>query len=377
MLTRFHRFALQVMVLAVLAIAGVAVQAQTVTGSIRGTIVDQSGAAIADAKITARNVGTGVVTTTTTDRSGTYNIQVLHIGTYVVSATKPGFSVTSNRPFTLEIDQIAKIDMKLQVGEVTTTVDVAADSGSVLQTEDSTLGTTITANILESMPLSGQNFSSATLFVPGAVAPQYALFGGSNGTGRDISASTLPSFNGNRQQTNNYILDGADINETINNVVGYNPAPEALQEIRVITGNANAEYGNVNGGEVLMVTKGGTNRFHGSLYSYYENQDLTANLWSNNYNHLPKGVFHQNQFGATFGGPVYKNKLFFFVDYEGYRNTAAGTSTASVPTARMRTGDFSELLGVNSTVTTPIQLFNTQSGLTHPKGLTPAKDVNN
>ena len=199
MLTRFHRFALQVMVLAVLAIAGVAVQAQTVTGSIRGTIVDQSGAAIADAKITARNVGTGVVTTTTTDRSGTYNIQVLHIGTYVVSATKPGFSVTSNRPFTLEIDQIAKIDMKLQVGEVTTTVDVAADSGSVLQTEDSTLGTTITANILGSMPLSGQNFSSATLFVPGAVDPTYSAMGGTNGTGRDITASTLPSFNGNRQ----------------------------------------------------------------------------------------------------------------------------------------------------------------------------------
>jgi Carboxypeptidase regulatory-like domain/TonB dependent receptor len=372
MLTRFHRLALQAMMLAILAITGVAAWSQTVTGSIRGTIVDKSGAVVADTTITARNVGTGVVVTTKTDRSGTYSIQILPIGTYIVSATKPGFSVTSNRPFTLEIDQIAKIDMQLQVGEVTSTVDVAADSGSVLQTEDSALGTTITTNTLGSMPLSGQNFSSATLFVPGAVDPTYSAMGGSNGTERDTTASSLPSFNGNRQQTNNYILDGADINETINNVVGYNPAPEALQEIRVITGNASAEYGNVNGGEVLMVTKGGTNRFHGSLYSFYENQDLTANLWSNNYNHLPKGVFHQNQFGATFGGPVYKNKLFFFVDYEGYRNTASGTGTASVPTARMRTGDFSEFLGVNSTVTTPIQLFNTQNGLA-PK----TKYVNN
>lgn len=363
MLTRFKCCTVWVVMLLVLASVCHVAGAQTVTGSIRGLVVDQSGAAVADAKIMARNVDTNVVTATRTDRSGTYNLQVLPIGTYVVSATKPGFSVTADRPFTLEIDQIAKIDLKLQVGEVTTTVDVAADSGSVLQTQDSTLGTTITANTLESLPLSGQNFSSATLFVPGAVNPTYSAEGGPNGTERDTTASSLPSFNGNRQQTNNYILDGADINETINNVVGYNPAPEAIQEIRVITGNASAEYGNVNGGEILMVTKGGTNQFHGSLYSYYENQDLTANLWSNNFNHLAKGVFHQNQFGATFGGPIYKNKLFFFGDYEGYRNTASGTGTASVPTARMRTGDFSELLGVNSTVTTPIQLFNTHNGL--------------
>ena len=336
--------------------------AQTVTGSIRGTIVDQSGAVVAGAKVTARDVATGVTKEATTDRAGTYNLQTLPIGTYMVSATKPGFSVTSDRPFSLEIDQIARVNLTLTVGEVTTTVDVT-DSGSLLQTEDATLGTTITANVLESMPLSGQNFSSATLFVPGAVDPTYSAMGGSNGTERDTTPSTIPSFNGNRQQTNNYILDGADINEIINNVIGYNPAPEALQQIRVITGNANAEYGNVNGGEILMVTKGGTNKFHGSLYSYYENQDLTANLWSNNYNHVAKGVFHQNQFGATIGGPILHNRLFFFADYEGYRNTAAGTGIASVPTARMRAGDFSEFLGVNSTVTTKIQLFNTHAGL--------------
>jgi hypothetical protein len=367
MLTRFKCCTVWVVMLLVLASVCHVARAQTVTGSIRGLVVDQSGAAVADAKIMARNVDTNVVTTTRTDRSGTYNLQVLPIGTYVVSATKPGFSVTADRPFTLEIDQIAKIDLKLQVGEVTTTVDVAADSGSVLQTQDSALGTTITANTLESLPLSGQNFSAATMFVAGAVNPTYDLVGGPNGTERDLTPSSIPSFNGNRQQTNNYVLDGAEINETLNNVIGYNPAPEALQEIRVITGNASAEYGNVNGGEVIMVTKGGTNKFHGSLYSFYENQDLTANLWSNNYNHTPKGFFHQNQFGATFGGPIYKDKLFFFVDYEGYRNSAGGSATATVPTARMRTGDFSEFLGSGNTGLLPanyVQFYDTHNGLT-------------
>lgn len=350
---------------------GIATQipAQTVTGSIRGTITDQSGAVVPGASVTATNINTGVATAATADKSGDYNIQTLPIGTYTLSATKPGFSVTTQKPFALEIDQVARVDLKLQIGQVTTTVEVPADAGSVLQTENAALGTTITANTLESMPLSGQNFDAATLFVPGAVLPTFRAMGGSNGTERNTDWTTLPSFNGNRGQNNSYVLDGVEINETLNNDIGYNPAPEALQEMRIITGNANAEFGNVSGGEVLMVLKGGTNQFHGSLYSFYENQDLTANLWSNNYNHIPKGVFHQNQFGATFGGPVLKNKLFFFADFEGYRNTAAGTGTASVPTRRMRQGDFSEFLGTANDfgqsilATNRIQLFDTHNGL--------------
>ena len=297
--------------------------AQTVTGSIRGTVVDPTGAAVPDVEISARNVNTGVVANTKTDRSGTYNFQSLAIGTYVVSGHKAGFNTTSNSPFSLEIDQIAKIDMKLKVGEVSTTVEVAADSGAILQTEDATLGTTITSNTLESMPLPGQNFSAATVFVPGAVLPTYGSLGSTQGTERDTSfaSSTQPSFNGNRMQTNNYIFDGTDINEPLQNTIAYNPAPEAIGQMRIITGNADAEYGNVNGGEILTVTKAGTNKFHGSVYAFYENQDGTANTWSNDYNKIAKGIFHQNLFGGTFGGPVFRNKLFFFADYEGFRQT--------------------------------------------------------
>ena len=156
--------------------------AQTVTGSIRGTVTDASGAVVIDARVAAKNVNTGVTTTTVTDGSGSYNLQTLPIGTYVVSAEKAGFKITADQPFTLEIDQIAKIDLKLQVGDVTTTIEIAPDAGAILQTEDASLGTTVTSNTLESMPLGGQNFSAATVFVPGAVLPTYGSLGSSQGT---------------------------------------------------------------------------------------------------------------------------------------------------------------------------------------------------
>ena len=345
---------------------------QTVTGSIRGAITDQSGAAVPEARVTATNVNTGVKTSTTSDRSGTYNIQTLNIGTYRLSATRAGFNVSTTNPFSLEIDQIAKIDLKLKVGEVSVTVDVDASTGAILQTEDASMGTTITANTLENMPLPGQNFSAATVFVPGAVLPTYGSLGSTQGTERDTSfaSSTQPSFNGNRMQVNNYIFDGTDINEPLQNTIAYNPASEAIEQMRVITGNADAEYGNVNGGEILAVTKAGTNKFHGSLYAFYENQDGTANTWSNDYNKIAKGVFHQNLFGGTIGGPVFHNKLFFFADYEGFRQTSAGTSVISLPSRRMRTGDFSELLGAPNEfgqsipAAQYIQLYNTTNGTT-------------
>lgn len=349
--------------------------AQTVTGSIRGTVIDQTGAAVAGADVSATEVSTNVVTKTRSDRSGTYNFQSLPIGSYVVTVSKQGFGSVRNRAFSLEIDQIAKIDVKMSVGEVSTTVDVAADSGSLLQTEDASLGTTITASTLESMPLPGQNFATATVLVPGAVLPTYNALGSTQGTERvtSFASSTEPSFNGNRMQTNNYILDGTDINEPLQNTIAYNPAPEAIGQMRIITGNADAEYGNVNGGEILVVTKSGTNKFHGSVYEYYENQLWQANTFANKYLTpiAPRANFHQSQFGATFGGPIFHNKLFFFVDYEGFRNTTAtSTSVISVPSLRMRKGDFSELLGAptldfNQSIPASQykQLYNTSTGL--------------
>jgi hypothetical protein len=355
----------------VIIFGGIAAVSQTITGSVRGTVTDPNGALVVGAHVTATNVDTGVASTTVVDRSGLYTFQFLTIGNYTITATASGFDTASVGPLRLQIDEIAKVDLGLRIGSASTTVNIASTTSPLLNTENATLGTSISSYTLEAMPLNSLNVIISTLFTPGAVSPATASMGGLMGgyrdvnTSNDIAASGVPSFNGNRQQGNNFILDGVEINETITNTLGYNPSPYSLQELRVISGNAGAEYGNVNGGEVLMVSKSGTNRFHGSAFEYYRNQDLAANSWTNN--NVPAGSpaiakspFTQNQFGGAVGGPIFKDKLFFFADYEGYRlNLPGGQAAASVPTALERTGDFSEEL---STYGPNYQLYNTANG---------------
>lgn len=338
--------------------------AQTITGTVRGTVTDPSGAVVAKAAVAVTNVATGVVTKTKTDNSGLYNVQFLPIGQYVITATAPGFATTSIGPFRLQIDQIANMDVKLQVGKTATTVNVAASASPILNTQNATLGATISSNTLQNMPMNGQNVNFASMFVPGAVDPTTAAMGGQMGTERDTGivggqgAEATPSYSGNRQQANNYVLDGVEVNETLNNLIGYNPSPYSIQEMRVITGNADAEYGNVAGGEVVMVTKSGTNQFHGNAWEYFESDGLTANTWAQNHSHAKKQSYTQNQYGGAVGGPILKDKLFFFGDYSGtYHNIPPSQQVDSVPDAKMRTGDFSEILAVEG-----VQLYDNSKG---------------
>lgn len=327
----------------VLLLSGAVAVAQTITGSVRGTVTDPSGAVVAGAKVAVTNIGTGVTTRTATDKSGLYNVGFLVLGNYTVTATAPGFETSSVGPFIVQIDQIVTADAKLQVGKASTTVNVVADQSLLLDTENSTVSTSISATELENMPIDGLNIQEATLFVPGAINPAASSMGGQLGTGRDAftpheegPADAIPSFNGNRQQSNSYILDGIDINETLQNAIGYTPSPFSIQEVHVITGNADAEFGNVNGGEVVMVTKGGTNQYHGSAFVFHQNSGLDANTWSNKYSGTPRAGYNQNQFGAAVGGPIIKNKLFFFGNYEALRWGTEGLSSSSIPTSAMR-----------------------------------------
>ncbi len=167
------------------------------------------------------------------------------------------------------------------------------------------------------------------------------------------------SINGNRQQANQYLLDGMNVNQTLDDTQGYVPNVDAIAQVQVISANANAEYGNVNGGDILYQTKSGTNNWHGSAFYFLNNYNLDANSWLNNRNGVAKNSYTRNLFGGTFGGPVIKDKLFFFVAYQGGRYHLGGTQSASVFTPRMRQGDFSELLnpaimGAGRT----IQLYN-------------------
>jgi len=356
---------------------------QTITGNVGGTVTDTSGAVVVGAKVTATNVDTGVKVNTATNKQGIYSIRFLQIGHYKVQVEAPGFRAQSYGPFVLEVQQTAEFNAKLTVGSQSAQVEVSGTLLPLLNTENGTIATTLDSYTIESVPLDGRNFAQLALYTPGAVSPSVSAFGGQLGTERSTNGQTQPSINGNRQQQNNYILDGIEINQTISNSVGYNPSPDAVSEIKIISANAPAEYGNVNGGDIISVTKSGTNRFHGSAFMFMRDQIFDANTWGNK-DHVPGQVIPRNPyaqtiFGGTLGGPILRNKLFFFVDYEGVRRHNGGLASASVLSAKMRTGDFSELLdpaimcsrtgGVCANQSSLIQLYNPDNGF--------AKYVNN
>lgn len=336
---------------------------QGVTGSITGTVTDATGAALPRAHVIARNVETNVETPTITNQDGAYSIRFLPIGEYQVEVSDPGFSSEQFPAFALEIGKTAKIDAKLNVGSVSTTAVVTAGTAELLDATDATLGSTLTSKEIEAIPLNGQNFSSVTLYQPGAVNTNPSGMTGGNAIERDTSNNDIASTNGNRNQDNNYLVEGIPMNQIYNNLIGYNPAPEAIQEVKVVSANAPAQDGDANGGATLIQLKTGTSHFHGTAYWDLENQNLDANSWGNKHQTpiIPRNPFTQSIFGGTLGGPILRKKLFFFGDYQGVRKHSGGTGTASVLTAAMRQGDFSALLHPigNSKA---IQLYDTQNG---------------
>lgn len=346
----------RILYVAPIALAAVScLHAQTITGSISGTVTDASGAALPKAKITVTNVQTNISSTTESASSGVYNIRFLQIGQYKVTVESAGFAPRTLGPFSLEAGQDAKFDAKLGVAGSTTSVEVSESLVPLLNTESAELGTTLDTAAIDSIPLQGRNFSSLTLFVPGAVATNPTGFTGANALERNTGGSGQVSVNGNRQQSNNYLLDGIEINETINNTIAYNPSPDALDQVRVVSSNAQAEYGNVNGGDIIALLKSGTNKIHGSAFYYITDESFNANTWAAGLTSpaTTKNSLSSNIFGATFGGPILKDKLFVFGDYEGVRYHTGGAANASVLTTRMRAGDFGELLTTNR-----IQLYN-------------------
>ncbi len=330
---------------------------QTVTGSITGVVTDQSGAFISGAHVTAHNLDTGVNTPTDTNSTGLYHILFLPIGHYQVTVQANGFNTETLPPFVLEVLQTANFNIKLTVGSSATTVNVSAAS-PILDTSDTTLASTFTANTIENFPLNGLDFSALTLYMPGA-ATTYGTSGPASFE-RSTYNSDTPNFNGNRAQANNYTLEGIDMNETYNNLISYSPAPAAIEEIKVITADSPTDFGNVNGAGVVIVLKSGTNQFHGSAYGFVQDWRFDANSYSHGYQNLPTSPYSFGQFGGTVGGPILHNKLFFFGDYLGSRWHVGGSNTASVIPDAMQHGDFSVLL----TAPSPIQLYDALNTVT-------------
>jgi hypothetical protein len=308
--------------------------AQTITGTFTGTLTDPSGSVLPKVKVTATNTGTNVGFTATSNDAGIYNLLFLPIGEYRLVAEMQGFKKAQLGPFKIEVNQIARVDIKLEIGDMTQSVEVTGVA-PILQTEATDTGASLTAEKLTSLPLKSRNFVALTLLIPGAVSP--------NPEGMNGRLGARPYVNGNREQTNNFMLDGVDVNDSIDNRVGYSPNVDALEEVKVVTGNAAAEFGNAGGAAVVMNMKSGSNQFRGNLFEFLRNNELDANGFFRNRSAATarRADLRQNIFGGTLGGPIKKDKLFFFVDYEGTKVRSGGPTNASVAPAAWRNGDLS------------------------------------
>lgn len=313
-------------------------RAQTGSGRLIGNVTDESGAAIAGAKLTVTNTATSAHWETISGADGSFQVLDLPIGTYTVEAAKPGFTKVLTDPQRLEINQSLRIDVKLKVGSVAETVTVQAEAAQI-ETISPTVGGTVTGEPIQGLPLNGRNVLDLALTQPGVVPSS-----GSPYSGNGVPAGSF-SIAGGHDNSVTYLLDGGDnTSVTYGNPV-LNPNPDTIAEFRILTNNYTAEYGRSAGGVVSVVTKSGTNQFHGSAYDYARTTDLNANTFFNKANPLdaqPRPILERNQFGATLGGPIVKDKLFFFFAYQGQRqdSVTVGPMFRTFTPAELN-GDFS------------------------------------
>jgi hypothetical protein len=332
-----------------LVLTGVAF-AQRDMGTITGTITDQQGAVVPNAKITITEVATGLKYEVESSTDGTYIRPALKPGTYSITAEAKGFRRIEQQNIVVAGGDRVGVNLTLTIGDVTQAVEVSAEA-PLLQTESTTLGADLNAKGMSDLPLGGQRtFSFLARLSPGVLTAEP---GARDATGGGFSANGVRS-NGQ----NNFLLNGVDNNVNVIDflnqtafVVG--PSVEAIGQMRVLTNGYNAEYGRGAGGVVNVDLKSGTNDLHGTLFEVLQNADLNANRWENNKNGSPRGPFRQNQFGAAVGGPIIKNRTFIFGDYQGTRIASSGGviqnlgygGTYTIPTAAMKAGNFQSLLG--------------------------------
>jgi hypothetical protein len=311
-------------------------QAQRDTGTILGGVKDTSGAVVPDAKVTVKDVDRGIKFVTTTDASGEYVASPLHIGRYTVTVEKAGFKTAVTGPWTLNVQDRLRLDVNLELGAVTQTVTVTSREPQ-LETATSSLGAVVGSRTLTTLPLNGRNFAQLALLEAG-VAPAEP--------GSRLETSYGFSSNGGRTYQNNFMLDGVDNNSNLGDILNgtayvIQTPVDAIAEFKVQTNAFSAEFGRGNGAVVNVLIKSGTNQFHGDAYEFLRNEKLDAR---NAFDIFGRQPYKQNQFGFTLGGPIVKNKLFFFGDYEGLRIRQALPLLESIPDQAELSGDFSEFL---------------------------------
>src|SRR6202451_3182541 len=311
--------------------------AQDATGRILGKVTDQSGALVPEVKVTVTNEGTQISSTTVTDSAGFYQVLSLPIGAYHVAIDKDGFREEVFEHQALQINQSLRLDAKLVVGQRSDIVDVSDQAASV-ETSSDTVGNTVAGETIQRAPLNGRNVLDLALLQPGVTE-----------TNGDSSAAGSYSIAGGRSDSVTFLLDGGLNNNLLDNGVVFNPNPDTIAEFHILESNYSAEYGRNGGGVISVVTKSGTNNWHGSAFEFLRNDDFNANSYFNIVNGLPRDVLKRNQYGATLGGPIRipgvvngKDRFFFFIGYQGQKlsqQQATGENTVYTP-AELN-GDFS------------------------------------
>jgi len=321
-----------------------------VTASISGTVTDPSKAVVIGATVTATSVETGVSTTQTTNGQGFYSFQALPLGTYTLDVQQAGFKAYRQTGLVVDVSSALVVDVSLQVGAASEKVEVSSAALHV-DTESTQMGEVITGKEMVDVPLVSRSYTDLLTLQPGVAPTQSQMTGAfagpfiSAGFAVPLVSGSLNSgaysVNGMRESENGFILNGILVQELGFSGAGAIPNLDSLHEFRILTNNFDAEYGNYSGGLINVVTKSGTNQYHGNLFEFLRNTDFDA---ANFFDHGSRGAYHQNQFGGTFGGPVIKDKVFFFGDYQGNRLIQGVTQVIKgAPTSDLLGGNLASL----------------------------------
>jgi len=350
---------------------------QTDTARLQGAVADVTGGSVGGATVTVTNLGTNHVVAIQTESDGSYSVPGLPVGRYKIDVEKQNFKPVT-REVTLQISQVAAVNFTLALGSVSEAVTVTAEA-ALVDSASSAMGDVVQSRPVTELPLNGRNFTQLATLIPGVTrgVPD------GQATGAQGNAETFRygntggaalSVNGLRPQANNFVLDGVDNNESLVNTVIFFPPAEAIEEFRVQTSVASAEFGRAGGAIVNTAIKSGTNEYHGSAFEFLRNSQLDARP-----TFAPqRNPFRRNQFGGTLGGPIVRNKLFVFGDYQGLRQfQPKSTDFATVPTAEFRNGNFSQLLNpALSGLSQPIAIRDLTTGQPFPGNIIPQARLN-
>src|SRR5271166_1458615 len=341
---RAHRYSGLVVLVFVLFEVGLC--SASITGSISGVVSDKSGAVISGATVVATDTQTGVQTTQNTDAKGFYNLPTLAVGTYNLEIKHAGFKTFRQTGLVIDANSALRADASLDVGSINEKVEVSTEAAQV-ETQSTQMGEVIEGSKITSVPLNGRNFIDLLTLQPG-VSPYQCTSSNCNDTTQGVGADETAvsgdqtngtqSVNGGRIGSNGFMVNGADAQEGVHNGAAILPNLDSIYEFRIITNNFDAEYGNFSGGQVNVVTKSGTNQFHGDVFEFLRNTDFDASQYF-----VGRGDFIQNQFGGVFGGPIKKDKAFFFGDYQGNRQIKGQPQSYPVPSAQDRLGNLNDL----------------------------------